>query len=208
MNDVVPTVLTEVVIPHPPAAPVLAAAVHRPAVHTAADEARLRSMVDAHFDFVWRALRGLGIPSASADDAAQSVFLIASQKLANIAPGSERAFLFATARGVAANLRRAQRSYHQVLDAATHSAEGDRAPSPEEQLAAQQGLRALERFLAGLDEDMRAAFVLFELEGMTTAEIAALLAVPMGTVASRLRRAREEFQAFARRFHGAAGGGP
>src|SRR3954466_14397494 len=69
---------------------------------------RFRELVDTHFDFIWRSLRGLGVPAHSVDDYAQQVFLIASQKLASIALGSERAFLFSTAVGVSANARRAR----------------------------------------------------------------------------------------------------
>jgi len=49
--------------------------------------------------------------------------------------------------------------------------------------------------------DLRAVFVLFELEGFSTSEIAATLDLPMGTVSSRLRRARDEFQAATKRYH-------
>ena len=42
--------------------------------------------------------------------------------------------------------------------------------------------------------ERRAAFVLYEIEGITMAEIASLLQIPMGTVASRLRLAREDFR--------------
>jgi RNA polymerase sigma-70 factor, ECF subfamily len=42
--------------------------------------------------------------------------------------------------------------------------------------------------------ELRAVFVLFELEGMTSPEIAAISGLPPGTVASRLRRARERFR--------------
>jgi RNA polymerase sigma-70 factor (ECF subfamily) len=45
-----------------------------------------------------------------------------------------------------------------------------------------------------LHEDLASVFVLSELEGLTQAEIARLLSVPAGTVASRLRRAREHFE--------------
>ena len=44
-------------------------------------DARLRGMVAAHFEFIWRALRGLGVPAGNVDDAAQQVFWIAAQKL-------------------------------------------------------------------------------------------------------------------------------
>ncbi|WP_437507243.1 hypothetical protein [Sorangium sp. So ce1099] len=68
---------------------------------------RYRALVDAHFDVIWRSLRGLGVPAGSADDAAQHVFLIAYHKLSEMAPGRERSFLLGTALRVAANARRA-----------------------------------------------------------------------------------------------------
>ena len=51
--------------------------------------------------------------------------------------------------------------------------------------------------LAELPLELRAVFVLYELEQMTMAEIAESLALPPGTVASRLRRARSSFEALA-----------
>src|SRR5579872_3279174 len=71
-----------------------------------AGAARFRGMVDSHFNFVWRYLRGLGVPEASVDDAAQHVFVVAAEKLDAIADGRERSFLVGTALGVAANARR------------------------------------------------------------------------------------------------------
>jgi RNA polymerase sigma-70 factor (ECF subfamily) len=53
--------------------------------------------------------------------------------------------------------------------------------------------------------DLRAVFVLFELEELPTAEIASLVGVPVGTVASRLRRARGEFHRIAARLRARAG---
>jgi RNA polymerase sigma-70 factor (ECF subfamily) len=51
----------------------------------------------------------------------------------------------------------------------------------------------LDDVLDALDDDLRVVFVLAELEELTAPEIAGLIGVPLGTVASRLRRAREEF---------------
>ena len=48
--------------------------------------------------------------------------------------------------------------------------------------------------LDGLTDDLRVSFVLYELEGLSSPEIATLLGIPLGTVASRLRRAREAFE--------------
>jgi len=170
-------------------------------------EGRLRAIVDAHFDFIWRSLRALGIPAASTDDACQQVFIIASRKLEMIAAGSERSFLFATARGVAANARRSGSRNREEANPVALDAEIDRAPNPEQAASQSQAKKLLEMILSGMQEDMRTAFVLFELEGMTTAQIAELLDVPMGTVASRLRRAREHFEREALRIQQASNGG-
>ncbi len=48
--------------------------------------------------------------------------------------------------------------------------------------------------LSKVDADVAEVFVLFELEGLSSPEIAASLEIPLGTVASRLRRAREQFR--------------
>jgi RNA polymerase sigma-70 factor, ECF subfamily len=57
----------------------------------------------------------------------------------------------------------------------------------------------LDALLASLPLDLRTVFVLYELEELTMAEIARALDLPMGTVASRLRRARETFEELSRR---------
>jgi len=155
---------------------------------------RLHAIVEIHFDFIWRSLRGLGVPRDSADDAAQQVFLIAAQKLDSILLGSEKAFLFSTARNVAANMRRARARRREDLDEEKCEAEIDGALDPEETLIGRESRRALEDLLASLDEELRLVFVLFELEGQTMASIADLLGIPAGTVASRLRRARVRFR--------------
>jgi RNA polymerase sigma-70 factor (ECF subfamily) len=157
-------------------------------------DTRLRAMVAAHFEFIWRALRGLGVPAANVDDAAQQVFWIAAQKLDVIASGSERAFLFSTARGVAANARRARARNREQADDGALELVSDAAPDPEEAAQKSQAKRLLEKVLSEMNEDLRTVFVLFELEGLTSVEIAELLQIPVGTAASRLRRAREEFQ--------------
>ena len=178
----------------------------KPSALSKEDATRFRQMVDAHFDFIWRSLRGLGVPSSTIDDAAQHVFWTASQKIASIAIGSERAYLFATARGTAANARRARKRSRELPGDDAIALRADPHPDPEEAASTREARKLLDQVLDGLDEDLREVFVLFELEGQTTAEIAAILGTPMGTVASRLRRAREEFRTEARRLQ--AGKGP
>ncbi len=169
-------------------------------------EVRFRGMVDAYFDVIWRSLRGLGVPSASLDDAAQQVFWIAAQKLDAIELGSERPFLFQTARGIAANQHRARSRSRELHDENALAAHIDPAPSPEQVASSREARLFLAQFLDKLPDDIRCVFMLFELEGMTMAEIAEMLDAPTGTVASRLRRAREEFQSAAKRFRASLGG--
>lgn len=172
------------------------------------DGIRFRRLVNEQFDIVWRFLRGLGVPDAGCDDAAQHVFWVTSRRLSRVTPGSERAFLFSTARGVAANARRAEARRREVSDETALNGAVDPTRDPEQLASSAQARRKLDSFLDALPEEMRAVFILFELEGMTMAAIASLLAIPPGTVASRLRRAREAFHVAAARANGQEGGAP
>jgi RNA polymerase sigma-70 factor (ECF subfamily) len=163
-----------------------------------ADPSRLRALVDAHFDFIWRSLRRLGLQAPDADDAAQRVFMVAARKLDRIEAGRERAFLFGTACHVARDVRRA--SNRRKEDLSDGIDVEDAQASAEELVDRGKARAALDRALDGMPIDVRAAFVLFELEEMSVPAIALLLGVPVGTVASRLRRGRELFQAAAARF--------
>ena len=173
---------------------------------SAGSDARVRAIVDANYDFIWRSLRGLGVPPGSIDDATQQVFWIAAQKIDTIAVGAERSFLFSTARGIAANLRRARLRSPELLDEVAMTKHVDEAPGPEQLASSSQAKQILGRILDAMDEDVRTIFVLFELEGLTTRDIAELLELAPGTVASRLRRGREEFEGATKRFRAARGG--
>ncbi|MEO8700540.1 MAG: sigma-70 family RNA polymerase sigma factor [Kofleriaceae bacterium] len=168
-----------------------------------ASEIRLRHLFDAHLDFVWRSLRRLGVPELTADDAAQEVFLVASRRLADIEVGREKSFLFATALRVASTSRRAQTRRGEQDEAAIQHLV-DPSPGPDELADRTRARVLLDIILARMELALRAVFVLYELEEMTMAEIAVTLEIPPGTVASRLRRARDEFQAAVTRVRGPA----
>jgi len=170
-------------------------------------EARLRTIVAEQFDFVWRSLRRLGVPEIDVDDCAQQVFVVAARRLDDIQVGSERAFLFSTVMRVASDARRSRGRRREVLHDDIEVF--DDAPDPEEIASAHSARAVLDEVLDALPMELRAVFVLFELEELTTAEIAAVLELPSGTVASRLRRAREEFHRVVarRKAHDAFSGG-
>lgn len=166
----------------------------RPALAPAAESDRLTEMVSANFRAVWRFIRRLGVPECDVDDGVQEVIVIAARKLDAIEPGSERAFMMATAYRVAAAMRRARSARSELPDAELDEL-SSAAPSPED-LALQKAERAaLDRVLDHMPLELRAVFVLYEVEGLTMAEIAELLTLARGTVASRLRRARADFEA-------------
>jgi RNA polymerase sigma-70 factor, ECF subfamily len=157
-------------------------------------DASARALFEAHYDFVWRSLRGLGVPSSTVDDGAQQVFCLAFRKMGEIRPGSERAFLFRLASGVASNARRSVRRRRELGDDERIGDLATPGPGPEELASRGEAREMLQAVLGGMPEDLRVAFMLFELEELEIPEIAAALEIPIGTVGSRLRRAREKFQ--------------
>jgi RNA polymerase sigma-70 factor (ECF subfamily) len=160
------------------------------------DEARLRQIVDAHFDTLWRFLRRLGIAEADVDDAIQEVILVLARKLSSVEPGSERSFVFSTAFRVASDMRRRAKRRREV-DGEVLADVPSSARDPEASAHARRLARLFSQVLSQLSLDQRAVFVLYELEEFTMAEIAEALELPMGTVASRLRRGRETFERLA-----------
>ncbi len=93
---------------------------------------------------------------------------------------------------MAANARRAvEKHRHEQFSSerASHAV----VDNPEELLERRQTRALLDEVLETMPLPQRSVFVLFELEGMTTPEIAESLDLPLGTAASRLRRARELF---------------
>ena len=154
--------------------------------------ASVRDVVVAQFGFIWRLLRHLGVSASEVDDATQQVFLIASSKLGAVEPGRERSFLYGVALRIAAKTRQAEK---RRAAADTESFDlPDPSWGPEELLDSARKRALFDEALAAMDLDLRAIFVLHELERLTMHEIATTLDVPNGTVASRLRRARADFR--------------
>jgi RNA polymerase sigma-70 factor (ECF subfamily) len=156
-------------------------------------EARLRGMVDRYIDFVARVLRNAGTPDAEIDDEVQRTFITAARRLDDVRPGAEKGFLFKIALNLAAHARRTLARRREVL-AEEAPERNETFPTPE-QLTDQKRMRQLlDGVLDRMDESLRVVFVLYEFEEMNMSEIADVLEIPRGTVASRLRRARAEFR--------------
>ena len=155
---------------------------------------RVRAFVDSHIAFVTRVLRRAGTPRAEIDDEVQRTFIVATRRLDDIHPSAERSFLFRTALNLAAHAKRKVARRREV-DSDQAAEQVERLATPEA-LTDQKMTRAL---LNGVIDQMnatwRATFVLHELEEMSMTEVADTLGIPRGTVASRLRGARNEFRA-------------
>lgn len=147
-----------------------------------------------HFAFVWRSLRRLGVDEHSLDDAAQEVFLTAHRRLPEFeGRSSVKTWLFGILLNTARHHRRsrARRPAHEPLDEAAPHAGG---PTPHEAAVRAQAVAVLHTFLDGLNDELRAVFVMSELEQMTAPEVAAATGVNVNTVFSRIRAARSQFE--------------
>ena len=155
-------------------------------------EARLRAFHELYrgeFSFVWAAARRLGVPPAIVEDAVQDVFLTAYRRLDQLRfEVSARAWLHGVTRRVAARYRRTAARRDRRLAAIAAAPRGPAEPPHERVAAAQQ----LERALATLAARTRAAFEMAEILGMSGPEIASELGIPVATVYSRVRLAREQ----------------
>jgi RNA polymerase sigma-70 factor (ECF subfamily) len=159
---------------------------------------RFRSIVDKHYDFLWRTIRYLGVPDGQAEDAMQQVLCIVARRLSDIAPGTEMSFLFSSAMRVASEWRRADRR-HPTIPVEDIDRFVGPSPTPEELVDTRRAQEVLREIVQSIPVDLRIVFILCEIEELTLAEAAECVGVPTGTVASRLRRAREKFKVLIRR---------
>ena len=145
-----------------------------------------------HYAWVWRLIRRLGVDEAQVDDTAQQVFLAANDKLGQISAGRERAFLAGVTQRVAANARRGAARRKDCPDDDEIQRQASDG-TPEQLLDLKQRRARLDRWLDAVPGELRAPFVMFELDGHSLQEISSILELPLGTVKTRLRRARALF---------------
>lgn len=160
-----------------------------------------RQVYDEHFRFVWRSLRRLGVREADIADTVQEVFVVVHRKLPEFEGRSKMStWLFAISMHVARDHRRSAVVRREVSTEASVLSEHEDPRADVGAKAERNEKQAqLEAILDEMPEDQRTVFVLFELEGMSGIEIAELVDIPIGTVHSRLRLAREGFRRSAAR---------
>lgn len=147
-------------------------------------------------EFVWRTLHRMGVRSPHVEDVYQEVFLVVHRRLGTFrGQCAITTWLYEICFRVAAGYRRKAHfkreelvSDWSQLDLATST-----ESSPERKLQTSRKAKQLEQILDSLPLEYRVVFVMFEIEGMTCEEIAEGLGAPVGTVYSRLHRARKRF---------------
>jgi RNA polymerase sigma-70 factor (ECF subfamily) len=160
-------------------------------------ERELAALYEAEYGYVERTLSRLGVRAADLADLAHDLFVIVyRQSGERDAARPLRSWLFGIALKLAANYRRrAFRSRELPADDARGI---DERASADEQLAEAQARAKLLAALELLDLEQLAVIVLHDLEGATAPEVAATLGVPLNTVYSRLRAARQKLIAHVR----------
>lgn len=171
---------------------------------TVRDHERVRAVVKAEHGFVWRTIRRMGVPTDSVDDATQQVFMVLCRRLHDVVPGQERSFLFGAVVRVASEFRRKPFRRREAASLELDEDLPDSSPGPERLLQMRRDRELLDTLLDDLPTEQRTVFVLYEFEELTLASISDLLQVPQGTVASRLRKARERIEQGARNVLGKA----
>jgi RNA polymerase sigma-70 factor (ECF subfamily) len=175
--------------------------IRRPTAEDARSSLRVEDVYEAHFDYVWRVARRLGAPAQHLDDVVQEVFVVVQRRLHEFEGRSElKTWLFSiTRRVVRAHARRHARHARAATDELEEFAD-ESAPNAEAQLAASEGTRVMYAMLQELDEDKREVFVLSELEELSGPAIAEALDLHLSNVYSRVRAARQAFEAALARY--------
>jgi RNA polymerase sigma-70 factor (ECF subfamily) len=151
---------------------------------------RFEDAVLPHLDAAFNYARWLTRSDADAEDVVQDACVRAIRFLPSLRDNDARSWLFAIVRNAWYGRQRGQMKAPASLDN-SRSEQPDGALDPEERLLQQYAVVPVHAALEQLPVDFREVIVLREIEGLSYKEIATAVDVPIGTVMSRLARARE-----------------
>jgi len=155
-----------------------------------------RDIYERWFDDVSRWIRALGGPQADREDLVQDVFLVVHRRLPDFDGQNVPGWLYQIARHRVRDFRRLLWVRHLLFGSVPLSeglAKG--GASPADTLETNEKRELLERLLRKLNDTERAALVLFEIDGYSGEEIAAIQAVPLNTAWARIHKARKKLKA-------------
>lgn len=147
------------------------------------------------FDFAWRSARRLGVAESAIDDVVQDAFLVVHRRLPEFeGRSSPKTWVFAILLRVVSEHRRTLRRKGGHAELPDPDALAGSGAEPGAALEQREASALLHALLDTLDDEKRTVLVLADLEEMGAPEIAQALSIPVNTVYSRLRAAREAFE--------------
>jgi RNA polymerase sigma-70 factor (ECF subfamily) len=147
-----------------------------------------------HLDAAYNLARWLMRNQHDAEDVVQEAYLKASRHLAGFRGGDGRAWLLEIVRNTCYDrLKRRGERDNSTFDEGIHSV-GRSTIDPEASLLEKEKTELLREALEALSPEYREVLVLRELEELSYVEIASVTKIPIGTVMSRLSRARKQLQ--------------
>ena len=155
---------------------------------------RFEAQVLPHLDAAYRYARWLARSASDADDVVQEATLRAYRSFADLRGADGKAWLLTIVRNCHLTAAKQRQRRNLVPLPQDDEAQGDElvasTPDPQVLAIARDEQRLLQRLMAALPEEQREVLVLREIEDMDYREIAAVTDLPLGTVMSRLARAR------------------
>ncbi len=163
-------------------------------------DANFRGIFESEFSYVCRSLRRCGIRDRDVDDLAHDVFLAMHLRFGDFDRTRPiKPWLFGITFRVASHHRRRPGYQREGLDDGIDTERRDHAPLADEQLDDHRKRAMVLQLLDTLDLDRRAVLIMHDLDELPMKEVAEALGIPVFTAYSRLRVAREEFAAAAKR---------
>lgn len=154
--------------------------------------------VEPEIPVLLRVARSLTGSAADAEDLVQETLIRAYRAMHQFDGAHPRAWLLTILRNTASNLRRRTRpglvEDWDALQDPKPAFGAERPETPQEVALAAVLDEGLERAISSLDARFRAVLVMVDVHGLTYAECAETLGIPVGTVMSRLSRARDRMR--------------
>ena len=154
---------------------------------------RFEQAVLPHLDAAYNLARWLTRNDADAQDVVQEAALRAFKFFGGFRGGDARAWLLTIVRNACYTWLQKNRA-HELATAFDEEAHGVTGDNPETLLLEKVDSQSLKQALEELPAEFREVVILRELEGLSYKEIAGVACVPVGTVMSRLARARKRLQ--------------
>jgi len=162
------------------------------------DVAAFEALFVRYKNFVWSVAFRMTYRKETAEDLAQEVFLAAWRKLSTFQEKSAfSTWLYKITVNTTLNWQRGAFRYAILPVSGDWELAASAEDGPEKAALARESERMLAKLLGKLEKDRRLVFILRELEGLSYSDIAEATGWPVGTVRSRLARAREELSRMA-----------